>query len=89
MRAERVEKDRLTGTHVRNRDATTKLWRITASRLRAFTHREYARLQTFPDTWQFVGGNRRDVHKQIGNAVPVEFASRLATGLRTALDEPR
>ncbi len=83
--AKRVAKDRKNGKHIRNPEATVKLWRLTASRLRSFTHREYARLQTFPDTWQFVGGNKRDVHKQIGNAVPVEFAKKLASNVNLAL----
>lgn len=78
VQARRVEKDRVTGKHIRNPDATVTLWRIQASRLRSFTHREYARLQTFPDDWEFVGGNKRDVHLQVGNAVPVNFAEQVA-----------
>jgi DNA (cytosine-5)-methyltransferase 1 len=35
--------------------------------------REYARLQTFPDTWQFPGSDA-SAYKQIGNAVPVNLA---------------
>jgi DNA (cytosine-5)-methyltransferase 1 len=83
--AERVVKDRESEKHVRNPDATTKLWRITAGQMRTFTHREYARLQTFPDTWEFTGNNKRDIHKQIGNAVPVNFASRIAKNVRKIL----
>ena len=71
---------------VRNKDSNAKLWRIQASQLRQFTHREYARLQTFPDDWVFCGDNHRDIHLQIGNAVPVEFAKRIATSVRTALE---
>ena len=78
VKAVRVKKDRETGMYVRNKDSKALLWRITAPRLRQFTHREYARLQTFPDDWAFVGTNLRHVHKQIGNAVPVEFARRVA-----------
>jgi DNA (cytosine-5)-methyltransferase 1 len=74
VRAERRPKDRVNGQYVRNPNIDLKLWRITASRLRAFTDREYARLQTFPDAWEFLGGNKRDIHQQIGNAVPVQFA---------------
>jgi len=36
---------------------------------RALTNRERARLQTFPDTYKFIGG-RESVRKQIGMAVP-------------------
>ena len=85
VNAVRVEKDRVNGKHIRNPGATVKLWRITASRLRSFTHREYARLQTFPDSWEFIGGNKRHVHMQIGNAVPVEFAHRLGENIKAAL----
>ncbi|NMW63483.1 DNA (cytosine-5-)-methyltransferase [Mobiluncus mulieris] len=35
--------------------------------------REYARIQTFPDDWQFSGGMSAQ-YKQIGNAVPVNLA---------------
>lgn len=76
--AERKEKDRINGKYIRNPDTDLKLWRIQASRLRSFTDREYARLQTFPDTWIFCGGNKRHTHQQIGNAVPVQFAYRIA-----------
>lgn len=86
VQARRVEKDRAGGKHIRNPNATVTLWRIQASRLRAFTHREYARLQTFPDDWEFVGGNKRDVHLQIGNAVPVRFAARIAQSVQMGLD---
>ncbi len=77
-KAVRVIKDRTIGKYVRNAESKALLWRISAPRLRQFTHREYARLQTFPDDWEFVGTNLRHIHKQIGNAVPVEFARRIA-----------
>ncbi len=86
LEAMRCVKDRINGKHIRNPKANVTLWRISASRLRSFTHREYARLQTFPDDWEFVGANKRDIHKQIGNAVPVEFARRLAENIHEALD---
>ena len=35
--------------------------------------REYARIQTFPDYWQFQG-SMNEKYKQIGNAVPVNLA---------------
>lgn len=40
---------------------------------RPLTVREYARIQTFPDNWQFAG-SMADKYKQIGNAVPVNLA---------------
>ncbi|WP_137295359.1 DNA cytosine methyltransferase [Nocardioides dongxiaopingii] len=86
VRAERVLPDRTTAKGVRNRASKVPLWRIEASRLRAMTHRELARLQTFPDDWTFVGGTAsRSVHMQVGNAVPVEFARRLGANVSRAL----
>lgn len=40
---------------------------------RALTNRERARLQTFPDTYEFIG-NKESVRKQIGMAVPCRGA---------------
>lgn len=40
---------------------------------RPFQTREYARIQTFPDTWEFEG-SMNQIYKQIGNAVPVNLA---------------
>lgn len=84
--AKRYPKDRTQEKFVRNSETNLTLWRISASRIRAFTHREYARLQTFPDEWVFVGGNKRDIHLQIGNAVPVRFAQHLAKNIKKALN---
>lgn len=49
---------------------------------RPLTIREYARVQTFPDSWQFTGG-LSSVYRQIGNAVPVNLAA--AVGRSVAL----
>ncbi|MBN2485569.1 MAG: DNA (cytosine-5-)-methyltransferase [Bacteroidales bacterium] len=43
---------------------------------RPFTVREYARIQTFPDSWVFAGSVSQQ-YKQIGNAVPVNFAKEV------------
>jgi DNA (cytosine-5)-methyltransferase 1 len=86
VQAARHAKDRQSEKFIRNPDAKVTLWRVQASRLRTFTHREYARLQTFPDHWVFLGQNRRDVQMQIGNAVPVEFSRRIARNVRQALE---
>lgn len=40
---------------------------------RALTNRERARIQTFPDSFEFLG-NKESVRKQIGMAVPVELS---------------
>ncbi|MGV9196062.1 DNA (cytosine-5-)-methyltransferase [Arcanobacterium canis] len=42
------------------------------SETRPFTVREYARIQTFPDSWEFAGSVANQ-YKQIGNAVPVNL----------------
>ncbi|MEI7586666.1 DNA (cytosine-5-)-methyltransferase [Runella sp.] len=84
--AERITKDREGAMYVRNPDSEAKLWRIKASKLRPFTAREYARLQTFPDDWIFYGNNKRELQLQIGNAVPVIFAEKIALKVREALE---
>ena len=43
---------------------------------REVTPRESARIQTFPDSWEFVG-TKRNVIRQVGNAVPPVFAAQL------------
>lgn len=86
VNANRIQKDRTDAMYVRNPDSNAKLWRISASKLRPFTAREYARLQTFPDDWVFIGGNKRDIQLQIGNAVPVVFAKKIALSVREILE---
>jgi DNA (cytosine-5)-methyltransferase 1 len=44
--------------------------------LRPLSVQEYKRIQTFPDDWA-VCGKVTDQYRQIGNAVPVEFARRV------------
>jgi len=53
---------------------------------RPFQVREYARIQTFPDTWIFEGSMNQQ-YKQIGNAVPVNLAYALGTSLVQTLNE--
>lgn len=53
---------------------------------RTITLREGARLQTFPDDFEFLG-TKVEVAKQIGNAVPPLLAQRLAQEVRTCLDD--
>jgi len=86
IKAERIDKDRENAMYVRNPASTAKLWRIEASKIRPFTAREYARIQTFPDDWVFYGNNKRELQLQIGNAVPVAFAKNVAINVRKALE---
>lgn len=51
---------------------------------RPFTVREYARIQSFPDDWEFCGGIG-DKYKQIGNALPVELSRRISIQLKKAI----
>lgn len=52
---------------------------------RAITPREAARLQGFPDDFQFLG-NRMDVRTQIGNAVPPPLAKAAGLAIIRALN---
>jgi len=52
--------------------------------VRPFTVREYARIQTFPDWWEFKG-SVSDKYKQIGNAVPVKLAFQLGQAIVNCL----
>lgn len=53
---------------------------------RPLTIREYARIQTFPDDWQFAG-NLSSQYKQIGNAVPVNLAYAIGRSLVKLLND--
>jgi DNA (cytosine-5)-methyltransferase 1 len=53
-------------------------------RVRYFTVRESARLQTFPDNYHFAGSWTESM-RQLGNAVPVLLAERVAGAIRDCL----
>lgn len=53
---------------------------------RPFTIREYARIQTFPDDWQFKGSISSQ-YKQIGNAVPSNLAYHIGKAVIAMLDD--
>ena len=61
--------------------------RIHPDETRPFTVREYARIQTFPDSWKFEG-SMYSQYKQIGNAVPVKFATAIGKSLYNSLIKP-
>ena len=52
---------------------------------RPFTVRENARIQSFPDDWQFCG-SMYSQYRQVGNAVPVNLAFAVAEEIRKALE---
>lgn len=53
---------------------------------RPFTVREYARIQTFPDDWQFEGSVAQQ-YKQIGNAVPVNLGKEVGYSIVKFLNQ--
>lgn len=53
---------------------------------RPFTVREYARIQTFPDDWEFDGSTSQQ-YKQIGNAVPVNLGKEIGYSIVKFLNE--
>ncbi|MEY8709476.1 DNA cytosine methyltransferase [Mangrovibacter phragmitis] len=55
---------------------------------RAITLREAARLQSFPDTYKFLG-NASQIATQIGNAVPPEMMRIIALNLKKSIESKR
>lgn len=55
------------------------------SETRPLNVREYARIQSFPDSWQFSGSVNAQ-YKQIGNAVPVNLAFHIGRCVRAMLE---
>lgn len=53
---------------------------------RPFTVREYARIQSFPDDWEF-DCSTINAYKQIGNAVPVNMAKAIGLSIVNVLNQ--
>ena len=53
---------------------------------RRMTVREVARVQGFPDDFQFIYENVNDAYKMIGNAVPVNLAYEIALSIKKQLE---
>ncbi len=53
---------------------------------RPFTVREYARIQTFPDDWKFMGSVSQQ-YKQIGNAVPCNLGQEIGYSIIKFLND--
>ena len=56
------------------------------SETRPLTVREYARIQCFPDDWEFAGSISSQ-YKQIGNAVPVNLGYHVGLAIRAMLSK--
>ena len=56
--------------------------------VRPFSYRENARIQTFPDDWQFCG-KLSEKYKQVGNAVPVNLAKEIGLQIIKYLKEAK
>ena len=54
---------------------------------RRMTIREIARIQGFPDDFQFIYQETNNAYKMIGNAVPVNLAYEIAVAIKRVLDE--
>ncbi|HAC64103.1 MAG TPA: DNA (cytosine-5-)-methyltransferase [Cyanothece sp. UBA12306] len=66
--------------------AQTQTERCHPDETRPLTVREYARVQTFPDDWEFTGSLTTQ-YKQIGNAVPVNMSYHLGKCLIAMLEK--
>lgn len=53
---------------------------------RRMTIREIARIQGFPDDFNFIYNSTDDAYKMIGNAVPVNLAYEIAVAIKQALE---
>ena len=62
------------------------MMRFANGRVRYYTVREAARIQGFPDGYEF-SGSWGEALRQIGNAVPVELARIVASSVAIALRE--
>jgi len=62
---------------------------IHINKMRRLSVRECAIIQTFPENYIFSGNNLGIMHKQIGNAVPVLLAKKIAEGIMSELKNER
>lgn len=53
---------------------------------RRLSVRECARIQTFPDTYEFIYKKIEDGYKMVGNAVPIELARQIAEQIKKDLN---
>jgi DNA-cytosine methyltransferase len=67
------------------KDGADALVKYNETEIRMLTQREAARIQTFPDDYEFVG-SKKDVYMQIGNAVPCLLAKHIALAIKKMND---
>ncbi len=82
----RLERNKPSTTITNNLATPSALRCIHYEQNRALTPREGARIQSFPDWYQFEG-NRTDVARQVGNAVPPLMAIAFANKMIEVLKE--
>lgn len=82
----RLERDKPSTTITNNLATPSGLRCIHYEQHRALTPREGARIQSFPDWYQFEG-NRTDVARQVGNAVPPLMAIAFANQILETLND--
>lgn len=61
-------------------------WRFTSNNYRRLSIRECARIQSFPDDFNFVYEDLNDAYKMIGNAVPIKLAEVIAKQIKKDLE---
>ena len=62
-----------------------KVYMVHPTEIRNISLAEAAALQGFPQTYQWRGGNQREIGQMIANAMPTEFAEALAGSIRRML----
>ena len=78
----RLHKDKPSYTIIASGGGGT--WTYHHAEPRPLTNRERARLQTFPDSFEFIGNNS-EIRRQIGNAVPPEGIRPIAKNIKKIL----
>jgi DNA (cytosine-5)-methyltransferase 1 len=61
-----------------SKDVSTSLVKDLSGKIRPYTFREFARIQAFPDWFNFAGSTNQ-IYKQIGNAVHIGMANWIGT----------
>jgi len=79
----RVEEPSFTISSRYWKDGSDALVMYSPTRIRMLTERECARIQSFPDDFVFMG-SKREVYKQIGNAVPPLLARAIAEVIKSS-----